>query len=287
MFNILISAMLAGTGAAAQAVQAPVSGQTAAPIAKVLLDAVHDADSPPDGKTLRVLCAAKVETGPVVSFVGAADGRVLLATLTESPLVDPSREIALLRWSLEAEQQQPGPSSTMDWGYVYDHDRDGRIDHLAFLIGPMLFEPEVPPPNLPPVTGLDEVSRRVTAALFAPDSTRTGFWQLLDTDHDGAMDTLAYPAMQKSNGWIRGWAVLTDPGAAPARRTCRIMDRDGRVIEGCTAVAGSAGGIDDGHGGYEGSTASAHEHAQRPDLVWEALQQGANACRLKAGNFRP
>lgn len=285
MFNILILAVLAGAGASAQAVQA--TAQPVAPISKVLLDAVHDASAPPSEKTLRVVCAAKVKTGPVVSFVGSTDGRVLLASFTESPLADPSRDIALLHWSLSADQQRAGPSATIDWGYVYDHNKDGRIDHLVFLIGPMLMEPDNPPANLPPVIGLDDVASRVTAAMFAPDSMRTGFWQLLDTNHDGVADALAYPAMQKSNGWVRGWAVLTDIGAAPGRRTCRIMDRDGRVIEGCTATTGSAGGVDDGHGGYEGRTASAHEHALRPDLLWDALQQGASACKLKADNFRP
>jgi hypothetical protein len=285
MFNMLILAMLASAGASAQVVDAPAGGQSAAPIAKVLLDAVHDADSPPGETTLRVVCAARVQAGPVVSFIGSSDGPVLLASLTENPLVDPTRDITLRLPT--GDQPQARPSATADWGYVYDHDRDGRIDHLVFLIGPTLMEPENPPTNLPPITGMDDVTSRVTAALFAPDSLRYGFWQLLDTDHDGAMDTLAYPAMQKSNGWFRGWAVLSDPGAAPARRTCRIMDRDGRVIEGCTATTGSAGGVDDGHGGYEGQTASAHEHALRPDLVWDALQQGANACRLKADNLRP
>jgi hypothetical protein len=243
-----------------------------------------------------------------VSFVGAADGRVLLATFTGEPLVDPGREVGLLhlprpidlaktpggvlisRGNVAPKPKPANPqvsrSQTWDWGYVYDHNGDGRIDHLVFLIGAMFIEPENAPINLPSLLGPNNIVDRQTAS-FVLDNLQAGFWQLLDVDHDGAIDTLAYPAMQNANGWFRGWAVLTDPGAAPARRTCRIMDRDGRVIEGCTAVAGGAGGIDDGHGGYDGSTASAHEHAQRPDLVWEALQQGANACRLKAGNFRP
>jgi hypothetical protein len=285
MFNILLLAVLSGTAGSAQAAQAPASGQPTLPLARMLFDAAHDADVPTSGKTLKVLCAARVDTGPVVSFVTSGDGRVLLAALTGNPLADARRDINLGLPS-SAEQQQASPSATTDWGYVYDHDRDGRIDHLVFLIGPMIFEPENPPPNLPPLTGSDDVTSRVTAALFAPGSLRNGFWQLLDTDHDGAMDTLAYPALQKSNGWFRGWAVLTDLAAGTAR-TCRIMDRDGKVIEACTATTHTAGGVQDEHGGYEGQTASAHEHALRPDLVWGALQQASTACKLKAVDFRP
>jgi hypothetical protein len=213
-----------------------------------------------------------------MTFVASANGPVLLVTLTEFPLVDVRRDIAL-----KTDLRLPWPPlGTTDWMYVFDHDSDGRIDHIAYFLGPMAMEPPNPPRNLPSLSAPEPVLGAADATVVL-GHTRDGFWQGFDTDRDGMVDTLAYPATSKVNGWTRGWALIT--GLASTEH-CEMLGPDGNVLESCSATSGSAGGVEDEHGGYEGRTASAHRFALRPDLVWESLQQGATACKLKASDFR-
>jgi hypothetical protein len=269
-----------GVGANAQQ-QTPASAPARLPIAAMILDAVREADAPPAPETLRQVCASQVNVGglsPVITFVASTDGPVVLATLTEYPLADVRRDIAIrtdlrLPWP---------PSGTTDWAYVYDHDNDGRFDHIAYFIGPMAMEPANPPRHLPSLSGPAPVLGAAEAAVVR-GSMRDGFWQGFDTDRDGMVDTLAYPAVSKANGWTRGWALIT--GLASTEH-CEMLGPDGNVLESCSGTSGSAGDVEDEHGGYESKTASAHRFALRPDLVWESLQQGAQACKLKANDFR-
>lgn len=267
-------------GASAQQ-QAPVGAGARLPIAAMILDAVRQADAPPAPETLRQVCATQVNVGglsPVITFVASTDGPVVLATLTEYPLADVRRDIAI-----KTDLRLPWPpSGTIDWAYVYDHDSDGVFDHIAYFIGPMAMEPANPPGNLPSIAGPDPYQGPAVAA-FVRRYVRDGFWQGFDTDRDGNVDTLAYPATNKANGWMRGWAVIT---GLPSPERCEMLDPDGRVVEPCAETSGSAGDVEDEHGGYESRTASAHRYALRPDLVWESIQQGARACRLKAEDYR-
>jgi hypothetical protein len=266
------------TSAAQQ--QPPASADVGLPVAAMVLDAVRQAESPPAPETLRQVCAMQVNVGglsPVITFVASTSGPVVLATLTEFPLADVRRDIAL-----KTDLRLPWPpSGTTDWAYVYDHDSDGRIDHIAYFIGPMAMEPANPPRSLPSLVGPAPVLGAAEKTVVR-GFTRDGFWQGFDTDRDGMVDTLAYPAMNKANGWTRGWAEIT--GLSSTER-CEMLGPDGNVIESCSQTSGSAGGVDDEHGGYDSRTASAHRSALRPDLVWESLQQGARACNLKASDF--
>jgi hypothetical protein len=277
---MLLLALFSNAGFGAREEQPPPSAQPRPTIAAMILDAARQAGSPPAQKTLRQVCAMQVNVGglsPVITFVASTDGPVVLATLTEFPLADVRRDIAL-----KTDLRLPWPpSGTTDWAYVYDHDSDGTIDHIAYFIGPMAMEPANPPPNLPSLSGANPVLGAAEATVVR-GYTRDGFWQGFDTDHDGTVDTLAYPATNKATGWTRGWAAIT--GLASTER-CEMLGPDGNVLESCSPTSGSAGGVEDEHGGYESRTASAHRFALRPDLVWESLQQGARACKFKASDF--
>jgi hypothetical protein len=280
MLELLLLALLSEAGVAAQSEQASTSAGARPTLAAMIIDAVRQADSPPSPETLRQVCATQVNVGglsPVITFVASANGPVVLATLTEFPLVDVRRDIAL-----KTDLRLPWPpSGTIDWMYVFDHDSDGRIDHIAYFVGPMAMEPPNPPRNLPSLSAPGPVLGPAEATIVRR-YMRDGFWQGFDTDRDGMVDTLAYPAMNKANGWTRGWALIT--GLASTEQ-CEMLGPDGNAFESCSETSGGAGGVEDEHGGYEGRTASAHRFALRPDLVWESLQQGARACNLKASDF--
>jgi hypothetical protein len=171
----------------------------------------------------------------LVTFVNAADGRVLLAALTSRPLADPRRDLWLSPGFL-TQRSKPRVTSTQDWAYVYDQDGDGHLDWIAFLIGPLAIRTGGPDEgNLPrivdghaQVTGIDALGAFMTRLRF-------GFWQAGDSDGDGAADVAAWPAERKADGWYRGWAVERLGARVGEAAACTLVDANGQAETPCIA----------------------------------------------------
>jgi hypothetical protein len=152
------------------------------------------------------------------------------------------------------------------FGAVYDHDRNGRIDHLVYPIGPLPFAPEAPS----------------TETRFA-----VGYWQALDTDHDGSADTLVTPAQVKSHGRFSGWVMVTGTPATPGGPRCTVIDAAGRVIEPCTLTKNNT---ERKEKEYAGTTAKAvirpMDVSDIPEL-WNEMQQAEHECGFMAIDLPP
>jgi hypothetical protein len=263
MLGMLITAALSFAGA--QATQAPTDAQTVVPIASTIIRG-HRLGIP-DLRGAERPCMKRVGES-TIALTKARDGRMVVG---------------------------------FDWdrgyaGAVYDHDRDGRIDHLVYPIGFMFVAPanadKLPPlaSRLPPASsgppramppGVSSKTQEVDPAA----ELGLRYWQALDTDHDGSADTLVTPAEVKSHGWFSGWIMVTGTPATEGLR-CTVIDAAGRVIEPCTLTENTERKQKE----YAGTTAKA---VFRPmdvsdiSTMWSDMQQASRACGFTAADLQP
>ncbi len=268
------------TNALAAAVQSslPVS------VSSKLRWAVTDAEQPRDEKNLKLLCQTRVGE-KTVSFLSLGDRTVLIAAFIDRPLRDPTKDIWLqtyfLRWDgnlTAGSYDMRRPSATADWAYVYDQNGDGRIDHLAFLIGPLNIEPPGPPADLPvarPDGSFGALKGSVLKKWFRWIN-KYGFWQAIDENGDGKVDWLASPARKKSNGWFRGWAVVSQTGA-PIGPACQIVDSDGAPLDACAAKGTQI---------YESTSRTVELWSSNPQIHLDEAIKGGEACHIGRGDLR-
>lgn len=167
--------------------------------------------SPPPKPRLMHVCEVRAD-GRYVTFVGVQRHRALIVAFTPGPLDDPSRDISLaplfvLRHGL------PQPigydprvkDATMDWGYIFDRNNDGRVDYLAHLEAPLPVRPAQYPGELPPLLG----SITGKALKLAIANTRMVFWHAIDLNFDGASNALVLSMMDRRNGWVDATLLMT------------------------------------------------------------------------------
>ncbi|MEY3905671.1 MAG: hypothetical protein RIR59_494 [Pseudomonadota bacterium] len=241
-----------------------------------VIAAAADADHDRNEAHLKLLCKTKTEGG-IISFVAGSEGKVLLAALSAKPLKDVRKDIWLSPRFTSPGKGRAATSATEDWAYLYDHNGDGRIDRMSFLIGPLPTEPDTHDPRLPNIAG-DQV-RIEGADMMARvmKAMRYGFWQAADEDADGMPDIMAMPARRKDTGWYRGWAIF-DRRATTEDASCRFIDRDGSAKGPCHPGAEI--------GDYEGESLTARVWVRDPGPIFSAIQDAALACKLGAEAFR-
>ena len=167
--------------------------------------AVKRIDSPPVESQLFVECREKIDN-LYVTFAGVEEGKVMLAAITEKKLKKPDKEI-LLRVYLTKSLEKPilpTRDYVMDWGYVYDRNGDGKIDYVAYNIGPMPFKqknfPEDYPKRGQPMN-FSEIE-----LLF--DSMRLLFTHWADDNYDGKVDAVVFEALDPERDWVEGWMAV-------------------------------------------------------------------------------
>lgn len=269
-----VGTMLVGALPAAQAQPGLGAAKPASTEAAVVAVAT-EADEPPAQESLKPLCAQHTEGG-VISFVTGGADRVLLVALSAQPLEDVQRDIWLSpRFSRAGEDQQA--TGTQDWAYVYDGNGDGRIDHMAFLIGPLPTEPRNAGKRLPNISGSQLRIKNPAMLDEILKAMRFGFWQVRDEDGDGVPDNMAMPARRKDTGWYTGWAIF-DRRATSEDASCRFVDRLGRPAGGCRAAQEP--------GGYENNRLATHVWVRDPGPIFSAILDAAQACKIQPGQLR-
>jgi hypothetical protein len=196
----------ATTAAVASAPAAAADRDALAAFHRAVLDVALD---PPPESRLRRVCAATAEAGGLTAeatFAGFGSGRAEIAILTTTPVHDLARTVWLKPRFVAAEDraavERAWPELTLDWGWVYDRNGDGRLDWFAFVIGPVAVAPEGER-DLPRLPGpMTKAEMRLLVA-----NTPYRFWQIVDSDFDGAPDALLAPAMRR-DGWAEGVMLL-------------------------------------------------------------------------------
>ncbi|MCL5778976.1 hypothetical protein M1105_18560, partial [Limibaculum sp. FT325] len=153
---------------------------------------IDQSDHAPSEQSLKKLCEAKVRHAPTgasgyLAFAGFRKGDAALAIMTSDSTGDVRRRIWLRPRFVDKKNPPPGfDLLTLDWGYVFDRNGDGRVDYFAFLIGPMSIAP-----------------RGDEALRFA-----NRFWEVIDSDFNGEADSLIVPAIRESDGGVEGAMLL-------------------------------------------------------------------------------
>lgn len=178
-------------------------------------------DPPPEGR-LELMCdgagAAGDDPLPHVSFAGF-DGRTAsIAVLTAARPADLARTVWLRPRFVPAEERArvaaEWPELTLDWGWVYDRNGDGRIDWFAFVIGPA---PVLPPGMTDPPDLRGMITKAELMLLLEHQAYR--FWNVIDSDFDGAPDAMLVPA-RDAEGWVEGAMLLEGIGGEGAPAAC-------------------------------------------------------------------
>jgi hypothetical protein len=154
---------------------------------------------PPIGQDLEITCQKKIDRW-YVSFVGVkGEGKARIAAVTLKPLADP-KEISL---SVQFKDITPTIGAVTTWGYIFDRNRDGKVDYLALIGGAAGFKPDDFPedyPSRPPYT-------RPQLELFV-SNCRLVFDHWGDDNFDGNLDAAVHIDMDSlGRDWVDKWIV--------------------------------------------------------------------------------
>jgi hypothetical protein len=180
------------------------------PVPEALLDIYRSAlsltNDPPSALPRQIICAAEMKRGEHVTYLGIQPQLALLAARTDRPLKDPSADIWLTQRYVVPQGGLPSPrgadprraTATMDWGYVFDRNGDGLVDHFALLESPMPLWMEDESVAKPRITG--QITGRDFKMAF--ERTEMVFWHMSDLDFDGRHDAVIVPLLDEATGWI-------------------------------------------------------------------------------------
>lgn len=200
----------------------PASAEEPARTPPALLDffatARAAAASPPDEKSLVVLCQEAPRPGATggyeslwISLVGTAQGRVLLVAFTRERFESPAEVLTLRPRYDPLPTARFSRKATLDWGYVFDRDGDGRVDYVAYLQNAHAVEPDPLPEGFPTARpgpdGKVKVSRELLHAVI--DSAQMVFRHWADDDRDGKVDALVSEEFDPDRPmFVKDWVVF-------------------------------------------------------------------------------
>jgi hypothetical protein len=250
--------------------------------------------APPDEAALQTICQTKVDERHV-TFLGIESNKVLLAALTKHKLKDPPKSIWLkLRYAVSKgkapgvhPQAMPPKDGTMDWGYIFDRNGDGKIDYLAYLFGPYPVEGKDFPADFPKANGrvdrwsasLD--SQRLEVTL---KSIRMVFQHAADDNFDGKVDALVVGALDPETGWLDGWVIDRELDFTGVANDCRYFKDDITVKAAACEATASGHRVQGKNLVVNLETDEVQVFASFSDML-ATLNRGAAACGLTKGSF--
>src|SRR5207237_8050239 len=99
---------------------------------------------------------------------------------------------------------RPSPDASLTWGYIFDRNRDGKVDYLVFLDGPRPVAPDQFPAGFPKG---NKFSADQLELVF--HSMRLVFFHYADENFDGAVDTIVAPLTHPEYTlWVYNYGVL-------------------------------------------------------------------------------
>lgn len=142
---------------------------------------------------MRVACTRPFE-GAYLSLLADASGKVVIAAVSPKPPRD--AESLLGR----------GPDSTRDWAWLWDRNRDGAVDYLAYFLGADMVYPRELPADFP----RGKSTRLSSTQLdFVLKHMRSTFYHAADDNFDGKADAAVYPYRDGETWiWVKGFFIL-------------------------------------------------------------------------------
>lgn len=236
---LALVAALAGAAAAQEATSDLVAFHPVASLA---------ATRPANEKDLKVRCEVQLDDrapagyrGLWLSFLGTETDRVTIAAFTRSPIKVPSDTISLRTRFNPLPTALVTSAATLDWTYVYDRNRDGRVDYLVYLQNAHAVLPEPVPADFPRpqvlADGRLRLSKELAYAMI--DHAQMVFRHYADDDFDGSVDGVVVEEFDPERPmFVRGYvAYLRERGSTPERAWAF---RRG-ITESTRAIAGGPG----------------------------------------------
>jgi len=205
-----------------------------------------------------------------VTFVGFEDGMIFLVVLTQKEFKKPGKNILIAH-----PKQGLSPGGTMNWGYVFDRNHDGKVDYLAFLDGQSPVIPDDWKGSLPNLT--KAFSGKDFKETITPN-IKLLFWHMADDNFDGYHDGVAASMRNLETGWIDGWIVARDREFYGRYDYCKYFQ----------------GKFKSEIGDCEGSPSGYHVPKKKPSGIenvppshwfFEQINTAAEICRLSGDSF--
>lgn len=184
-------------------------------------------DDPPPEYKLETLCQVHSVSGSddrgYLSVLSIDGHTAFVIAFSPHKLQRPWETMTFRGKFVPTGQTSPIDQGTADWAYVFDRNGDGRIDFLAYRVGPLWILPD----------GMDErdlpsVKKGVMIDFLEAnrDKLGQGFWFLADENFDGFADGLIARIVDKKSGWADGWLVTTDTDFDRRYETCTWMENN-------------------------------------------------------------
>jgi hypothetical protein len=153
------------------------------------------ASHPPFRNELTTLCQVRV-LDRWVSFVGFKSTKTALyVTFTLDSLADPVTDVSPI---VGYEKARPVLGKVATWGYLFDRNRDGKVDYLALVGGAAPFEDADFPPNFP---RQGEPMMIGNVELFV-EKCKIIFTHWADDNYDGMIDGTVQADMDPDRAWV-------------------------------------------------------------------------------------
>lgn len=170
-----------------------------------ILDFYPRADSvaeyPDLPRKIATICTKKIDRF-YVTFMGyEGSTHVFIAAVTLTPIKDPNRDISRM---VEFNEIQPSVGRTSTWGYVFDRNKDGRIDYMALLGGAAAFETKDFPKDFP--AKATQMSREQIEFFISRCKLIFNHWA--DDNYDGAIDAVIHVDMDRKLDWAKRKLVV-------------------------------------------------------------------------------
>jgi hypothetical protein len=150
----------------------------------------------------------------VVTFLAGSTKKIVLAAFTKHPLERPS--------TVQLRRIQEG----IEWMFVFDRNRDGKIDYILWPVGvsPILEGP--PPPGFPVRSGMTSTMSHDQGVLLQRYA-RMSFWHWADENFDGKVSAIVLEAWDPGGLFaITGWQVIRSSHFDGVLDQCWYFTRD-------------------------------------------------------------
>ena len=241
--------------------------------------AVSVTESPPRMSTLSVLCHTMLPSrvsnqSDIYSFIGGRDKKVLLAARSTQELTNLGEAISL-KDLVSGHTKGPG---AVQWAYVFDRNRDGKIDYIAFPEGFSPVEPKDFPSDFPKQLG----NFTPQQAQYLRSILKVVFYHYADDAFRGEITAVVVDALDRESDYLVAGGQLV--------RSSRF---DG-VLDECWFFSGEigrkSGDCERSGEGYRTRsftvTAIGPNDMASFSKFLSVLNEAAGACGLTAESFR-
>jgi hypothetical protein len=172
----------------------------------------------------------------------------------------------------------PGPNYTLDWGFIYDRNRDGWVDYFTYLDGYLQVKTEEIAhlvPKRPEAKRGDKISVSKEEVKLMLEHTKALFTHNADDNFDGRSDAVVAAIRdQECPLWFYGYAVLR------SRSYTQKIDEEWKFM---VDIRTRAGTVPKAPKGYDISFFVGENPLETSSNLLDSINKGIRACRVPIG----